>query len=44
MVIRGTTPYFLGDVLKARYEELEALYKLFPNDPLFAFTPAVVFR
>lgn len=33
-VIRGTTPYFLGDVLKARYEELEALYKLFPDDPL----------
>ena len=34
IVIRGTTPYFLGDVLKARYEELEALYKLFPDDPL----------
>ena len=34
IVIRGTTPYFLGDVLKARYEELEALYKLFPDDLL----------
>ena len=25
MIIRGTTPHFLGDVLKARFEELRAL-------------------
>ena len=32
--IRGTTPYFLGDLMKARFDQLETLYKLFPDDPL----------
>lgn len=34
MVTRGTTPYFLGDMMKARYNDLETLYKLFPDDQL----------
>lgn len=33
-VTRGTTPYFLGDMMKASYKDLETLYKLFPEDPL----------
>ena len=32
--IRGTTPYFLGELMKARYDQLRALYKLFPDDRL----------
>ena len=39
-ITRGITPYFLGDLAKAPFNELSALYKIFPDDRLLLITIA----
>ena len=39
-ITRGITPYFLGELNLAPFDELTALYKLFPDDRLLLTTIA----
>ena len=42
-ITRGTTPYFLGDLMKATARQLYALYKMFPDDPHLLLHMQVIF-
>lgn len=39
-ITRGITPYFLGELDAVPFDELSALYKLFPDDRLLLITIA----
>ena len=41
-ITRGITPYFLGELNLAPFDELTALYKLFPDDRLLFLTSDVL--